>query len=277
MTHPATGGPRSPTLADKVFALIDHHGSPEERRLLKPHAEAVRAFLDHPAVNLNSRRTELDIGLENTLSLKFNLVASGNHSPWSMVDQLASWAPSLQEVAELVLMHRLRCHAGFKVTRSGIEYEIYPYETPDALLARRWGIADPAITRLPVTPYCYGVSSTGTLSAYARVDDVPASELEGATGLHIAVNGLKTRALFHSRRDAGGAWSADKAGIEFLPFPSYLLNTAMQQFALHFSYLVHRGGIRPYGVIGVRGDRRVLYTTLVPRPPKRLHEIPVDA
>lgn len=269
MTVTSAGGAGvPPTLAERVFALVARYGSPEEQQVVRANDAAIKAFLDHPSVQLASRRTELDLGLENAVVLKFNLIASGKGSPWAMVDRFADWAPSLRETSELVLRHKLHCHVGLKVSRKGVEYELYPTETRDGLLAAHWSLdGRPVNTGLPVPPYCYGHSSDGTLSAYSRVDDVAALELEEIVGFEIPSSGLKTRALFHSRRDDAGHWHPGKAGIELLPFPSHLLTAVLQHFSLRFAYLLHRGGSRSYGVIGVKGARQVFYTTLVPRPP----------
>lgn len=257
----------APRLGTLVLDRIATHGSPPERQLVAPHADVIRRFLDHPDVQPFGQRTKLDIGLENQLTLKLNLIATRRASPWAMIDQFAEWAPSLRNISETVIRHRLHCHAGIKVTRDGVEYELYPYETPNGLLARSID-ADLTLDRtgLPAAPYCFGLSSTGTLSAYAQIEKVPASELEEAAGFPIPAQGLRTRALFHSRRGRDGLWVPGKAGIEFLPFPSHLLNQALRHLNLHFSYLLHRGGLRTYGVIGLMGTRQVLYTTMFPRP-----------
>lgn len=263
----AASTPGTPTLSAHLFAMVGRHGSPEERQLLAPYREAISRFLDHPDIQFRSRRTILDIGLENSLVLKFNLMSSEYSSPWAMIDHLAGWEPRLQDISEVVLRHQLRCHVGFKIARSGIEYELYPYETPAKLLATEVFATQAASdTGLPLPPYCYGYTSRGALSAYASLNDVPASELEEVLGTGLPSAGLRTKALFHSRYQANGKWEPDKAGIEFLPFPSHMLNAALSRLHLNFSYLLHRGGRRPYGVIGVKGAREVLYTTLATYP-----------
>lgn len=263
-----------PTPGMRVLALVNQHGSPEEKQLVATHRQTLLRFLDHADTRLwLARHAPLDIGLENRLVLKFNLIAGRRGSPWGLIDAFADWAPALRTLSETVIRHKLHCHAGIKLTPTHAEYELYPYETPDKLLATTVfpGISGEQ-TGLPTLPYCYGYASDGSLSAYAELEDVPAAELETAMGLSLPTAGLRAKALFHSRRSPEGRWTTDKGGIEFLPFPSHLLNTALNHLDLRFSYLLHRGGRRPYGVIGMKGNRHVLYTTLLPRvAPARPH------
>ncbi len=253
------------SLASAVLGMIDQHGSPEERRLASTNQDALKAFLDHPDCQPRPGSNTLDIGLENRLTLKFNLIANKRRSPWGMIEQIGNYSPALRATADEVIRHRIRCHAGIKITPASAEFELYPYETHEGPLASQLGIqADFTQTGLPATPYCYGLSSDDTLSAYAQLESVSASELEQAVGFPLPAANLKTLALFHSKRSPDGRWTPSKAGIEFLPFPSHLLNNVLTHFQLNFAYLIHRGGFRPYGVIGSQGSRQVLYTTLLP-------------
>lgn len=259
-----------PLLSTALLELVGRHGSPEERQLVNAWQADLARFLDHPDVQVNSRRVVLDIGLENRMVLKFNLMASEYASPWGMVDRIGDSIPSLAPLAETVLRHQLRCHVGVKAEPDQFEYELYAYETPDKLLANGlFSSMQVNGTKLPAPAYCYGLSTSGTLSAYANVSDVPAEELEESIGFRLPCDGLKTKALFHSRRQPDGTWRTDKAGIEFLPFPSHMLNAVLTRLDLRFAYLLHRGGNRPYGVIGVKGPRQVFYTTLIPNPAGR--------
>lgn len=263
----------SPSPGSRVLGLIARCGSPEERRMAVLHGNELAAFLDHPDTIRFSRKGSLDVGLENRPVLKFNLIAGVRVSPWGLINEWAERIPRLQEVAELVLRHKLRCHAGIKLSATGVEYELYPYETPERLLAsQQFSAYAPEQTGLPAAPYCFGYTSNGDLSAYADIQGVDAAELEEALGVALPASGLKVNALFHSRWNANGSWRTDKAGIEFMPFPSHMLNAVLAQLNLHFAYLLYRGGTRRYGVIGMHGGRQLLYTTLLPiqalkRPP----------
>lgn len=258
--------PKKLSLSETLIALVNQHGSPEERRLVSTHEPALRAFLDHPDINLQSKKVGLDIGIENQCILKLNHIASPFGSAWGLIDWVCDTQPKLRALGELVLQHKIRCHVGMKLTSSEAEFELYPYETESHII-RDSLFADHGIDncKLPVSPYCYGLTSEGVLSAYASMDNVPAEELEAALGgSRLPHQGLRNKALFHSRRSSSGTWSTDKAGIEFLPFPSHMLNAALSKASFNFSYLIHRGGNRPYGVIGAKDSRRVLYTTLLP-------------
>jgi hypothetical protein len=255
-------------LSQRLFALVGRHGTPQEKRLVEAHRLVLARFLDHPDVRPGSPRNELDIGLENSPVLKFNLIASRFGSPWAMIEQVAQWAPGLVPVADTVIQLRLRCHVGLKLSGSGVEYELYPYETESGDIARRLLPSIPLHnTGLPATPYCYGINSAGDLSAYAEIDGLPTADLETISGWSLPAAGLRTKALFHSRYNPQTGWRSSKAGIEFLPFPSHLINAALSQMNIAYSYLLHRGGKRSYGVIGLLGERQFLYTTLLPRPP----------
>lgn len=263
--------PLAPTrpsgLASRVLALVDNHGSPEERKLVSKHARELAGFLDHPETARFTRHGSLDIGIENRPILKFNLIANDRVSPWPLINDLAESQPALRDLAELVLRHRLRCHVGMKLSPfSEPEYELYTYETQHRLLAK--GIFSgyaPDRTNLPTRLYCFGYSSRGDLSAYADLADVEPAELEAAIGFPLPASGLAVSALFHSRWKRETGWRADKAGIEYKPFPSHMLNAVLSHAHLNFAYLLHRGGIRRYGVIGMHGFRQVLYTTLLPQ------------
>lgn len=262
--HHTPNAPKS--IGNELLGLVTRIGSPEERRLVAAHASELIAFLDHPDTRHFIQRRSLDIGLENRLVLKFNLMASTHVSPLGLINEWAERMPVLQPAAEIVFRHKLRCHAGIKLSPAGVSYELYPYETSGHLLARTLlaGHA-PDESGLPAKPHCFGFASTGEISAYAELHDVDIAELEQALGFTLPAEGLKANALFNSRLNPNGSWRTDKAGIEFLPFPSYLLNRVIASFNLRFSYLLHRGGTRRYGVIGVHGPRQVLYTTLLPR------------
>jgi hypothetical protein len=251
-----------PKLASVLTDMVMQHGSPEERRLIQRHGDALARFLDHPDAQPNNPHTVLDIGLENAPVLKLNLIAK-RHSPWRLIHQMGEEQAQLRSLAETVIRHRLRCHAGIKLTTDAVEYELYAYETPDGLLAREHfpGTGMKACG-LPAAPYCYGYTSTGVLSAYADIPDVAATELEQELGFSLPHQGLKTKALLHSRRNPDGDWQSDKGGLEFLPFPSHMLTAALSRMQPNFSYLLHRGGRRRYGVIGIKGQRQLLYTTL---------------
>lgn len=264
MRHPHNEKPGS--LGSQVVALIERHGSPEERRIASIGKNELLSFLDHPDTLHFTRMGLLDIGLENRPVLKFSLMAGGRTFPLGLINDWAERIPALQEAAETVFRHRLRCHAGIKFSPTGVEYEIYPYETPDCLLANGiFAHHSPSRSGLPVAPYCYGCSSSGALSAYAEIKGVEPSELELPLGFPLPVAGLKANAIFNSRLKPDGSWQTDKAGIEFLPCPSHLLNTMLTHFQLNFAYLLHRGGTRRYVVIGMHGSRQVLYTALLPR------------
>lgn len=256
---------RRPSLGSRVLSLIARHGSPEERRLATTHEKALAAFLDHPDTARFGRHGALEIGLENRPVLKFTLNSSSRVSPWLLINDLAERNPILSDTAELVLRHKLRCHAGIKLSVTGAEYEIYPYETPEKLLATRlFSGFSPDQSSLPAKLYFFGYSSNGELSAYADVREVDTSELETAIGFSLPSGGLAISALLHSRRKPDGSWRADKAGIEFKPFPSHMLNAVLAHMSLNFSYLLYRGGTRRYGIIGIHGTRQVFYTTLTP-------------
>lgn len=258
----------SPLLGAKILALIERHGSPEEKQLADTGRSELTAFLDHPDTLRFARMGLLDIGLENRLVLKLNLMAGRKVSPWGLIHEWAERIPNLRNAAELVFRHKLRCHAGIKLSKAGVEYEIYPYETPDHLLQKNLIPHHAAPDNgLPDQPHCYGCSSTGRLSAYAEIRNINADDLEQALGFSLSASGLKTVALFNSRLNPDNSWRTDKAGIEFLPFPSHLLNKTLTHLNLHFSYLLHRGGSRRYGVIGIHGMRQVLYTTLFMQHP----------
>lgn len=256
----------------QILAMVDRYGSPEEKKLVSRHQTTICRFLEHPdVVTRAARRIQLDIGIENRPVLKFNLIAGRYGSPLSLIDDFANWSPELRVVSETVIQHKLHCHAGIKLTPSQVEYELYPYENSDELLKRTlFSKINFEETGLPTTPYCYGYSSLGQLSAYAEIENVAITELENALAMQLPVAGLKNRALFHSRYMQNGLWKPDKGGIEFLPFPSHLLNLVLNQLDLNFSYLLHRGGNRSYGVVGLKDNRHVLYTTLLPRmtPPQ---------
>lgn len=259
-THPAP-------IEQQVLSLVERHGSPEEKRLATTHGQAICNFLAHPDSRRLTRMGLLDIGLENRLVLKFNLMASSGFSPLGLIHEWAEQHPAMREAAEAVFRHKLRCHAGIKVSGAGVEYEIYPYETPEGLLGN--GIFAPYSPRnaeLPAPILCYGRSSAGALSAYSEIKGVDPAELEQALGISLGTAGLNSTALFNSRLTPEGLWKTDKAGIEFVPCPSHLLNCILARFQLNFSYLLHRGGIRRYIVIGLFGTRQVLYTTLLPVP-----------
>lgn len=261
---PATQPPLGPVL----LSLIERHGSPEERRMIRGCSDELLAFFAHPDAIRFAARGSLDIGLENRLVLKFNLLGQAKGSPWSLIHDWACRMPVFQEIADTVIHHRLRCHAGIRLSAQGIEYELYPYESADQILQN--GIfADfhPEKSGLPLAPHCYGFSSTGALSAYAETADIHLAELEQAAGFRLPAQGLKINALFNSRCNPDGNWRTDKAGIEFTPFPSHLLNAVLGNFNLHFAYLLHRGGTRKYGVVGIHGTRQVLYTTMFPKLP----------
>lgn len=266
LTMPATPTPeRRPSPGSQVLTLIAQHGSPEERHIATAHGKELAAFLDHPDAARFGRNRALDIGLENRPVLKFNLISNSRVSPWLLINDLAERIPALGDTAELVLRHKLRCHAGIKLSATGVEYELYPYETPGRLLATQlFSGFSPDKTSLPAELYCFGYTSNGELSAYADVHEVDSSELEAAIGFSLPSGGLAISALFHSRRKKDGAWRADKAGIEFKPFPSHMLNAVLAHMSLNFSYLLYRGGTRHYGIIGMHGTRQVLYTTLTP-------------
>lgn len=259
----------APGLADRVLGMIDQHGSPEERKVLATGRGELKAFLEHPDTLNFTRRGCLDIGLENRPVLKFNLMAKRQASPWGLINEWADRMPQLAAAAETVFRHKLRCHAGIKLSATGVEYEIYPYETSEQVLANGvFSRFQPEQSGLPTPPHCFGCSSTGELSAYSQTTAVDLAELEEATGFALPASGLKLNAMFNSRLNPDGSWRTDKAGIEFLPFPSYLLNTVLSNFNLRFAYLLHRGGTRRYGVVGVHGTRQVLYTTLLARVPR---------
>ncbi len=265
---PSPAKQTGPLLGARVLAMIEKHGSPEEKRLAATGRDELISFLNHPDTLRFARWGLLDIGLENRLVLKLNLMAGRQMSPWGLIHEWAGRLPNLKDAAELVFRHKLRCHAGIKLSQTGIEYEIYPYETPDHLLQKSLFPHHSAPDDgLPAQPHCYGCSSTGELSAYAEIRNVDADDLENALGFPLSASGLKTVALFNSRLNPDNSWRTDKAGIEFLPFPSHLLNTTLTHFNLHFSYLLHRGGSRRYGVIGAHGMRQVLYTTLFTQHP----------
>lgn len=250
----------------QVLALIERHGSPEERQLITASRDGILAFFRHPDTVRFTRLGALDIGLENRLVLKFNLMGSAKASPWGLINEWSEMMPALGDVADEVFRHRLRCHAGIKISATGIEYELYPYETLDHQLARGiFARYAPGNSGLPLAPHCFGQSSTGALSAYAETTDILVQELEEALGFQLPAHGLKINALFNSRLQPDGSWKTDKAGIEFRPFPSHMLNCVLGNLNLHFAYLLHRGGVRKYGVVGVHGSRQVLYTTLFPK------------
>lgn len=249
-----------------MLALIERHGSPEERRLAEAASAQILAFFQHPDTVRFTRLDALDIGLENRPVLKFNLLGSAKASPWGLINHWSERMPALQEVADEVFRHKLRCHAGIKISGAGVEYELYPYETPDHQLARGiFARHEPWRSGLPLAPHCFGQSSTGELSAYAETPDILIPELEEAAGFKLPAHGLKVNALFNSRLNPDGSWRTDKAGVEFRPFPSHMLNCVLGNFNLNFAYLLHRGGVRKYGVVGVHGSRQVLYTTLFPK------------
>lgn len=259
-----------PDLGPQILGVVRQHGSPEERRMVEAAQAELLAFFSHPDTVRFTRLGCLDIGLENQLVLKFNLMGQAKISPWGLINEWSERMPVLQEVADTVLRYKLRCHAGIKLTTRGVEYELYPYETADHQLASGiFARHAPAKSGLPLAAHCFGCSSTGALSAYAETTGVDVAELEQAAGFKLPAQGLKVNALFNSRLNPDGSWRTDKAGIEFSPFPSYLLNAVLGNFNLRFAYLLHRGGTRKYGVVGVHGPRQVLYTTLLPQPPAR--------
>lgn len=249
-------------LSSALMEMVLQHGSPEERRLIERHASALTRFLDHPDALPNTPHTLLDIGLENAPVLKLNLIAMRN-SAWRLIHQVGEEHPQLQSLAETVIRHRLRCHVGIKLMADTVEYELYAYETAEGLLAgEHFHGSGMEACGLPSPPYCYGYTSTGMLSAYADIPDIDAAELEHELGFTLPYNGLRAKALLHSRRNANGKWQSDKAGLEFRPFPSHMLTAALGRMQLNFAYLLHRGGRRRYGVIGIKGHRQLLYTTL---------------
>lgn len=259
-THPAP-------IEQQVLALVERYGSPEEKRLISTHGQSICDFLSHPDSRRLTRMGLLDIGLENRLVLKFNLMASSGFSPLGLIHEWAENHPAMLDAAEAVFRHKLRCHAGIKVSATGVEYEIYPYETPEGLLAKSiFAPWSPQNSELPAPVLCFGRSSTGALSAYAEIKGVDPGELEQALGMTLGTAGLNSTALFNSRLTSDGRWKADKAGIEFVPCPSHLLNSILGRFHLNFAYLLHRGGMRRYIVIGLFGSKQILYTTLLPVP-----------
>lgn len=256
----------APTLSSSLIEAVLKHGSPEERRLVSVHRTALTELLEHPDARPGNPYTYIEIGLENTLVLKLNVIAR-RASPWALIHQLSEQQPQLQALAETVIRHRLHCHAGIKLTPQKAEYELYAHETKDRLLQRElFAEAGLESCGLPSPPYLYGLTSEGELSAYSDIQGTPASELEMEMGYSLPHEGLKTRALLHSRQDIKGQWHADKGGLQFLPFPSHMLNATLMKMNLHFSYLLHRGGRRRYGIIGIKGQRQVFYTTLFAGP-----------
>ncbi len=268
-TPPSSG--RGQSLAAWILGRIDAHGTLGEQLLIVGAVrEELRRFLDHPDTLRFARLNSLEVGLENQPVLKFNLMATHRMSPWGLINEWTERIPLLREVGEHVLRHKLKCHAGLKLTEQGVEYELYPCEVagkpPAADLFARYM---PGRAELPAPIHCFGYSSTGSLSAYAEVRDVEKSELEEAIGFPLPASGLQVNALFNSRLLASGKWRTEKGGIEFTPFPSHMLNAVLEHFNLYFSCLLHRGGARQYGIVGMHGQRKVLYTRLFPLPPRK--------
>lgn len=254
--------------------MTNQHGSPEERQLLRRHQESLRTFLDHPDVRPANPGIKLEIGLENSLVLKFTALARRT-SPFGLIHQIGEHHPSMQRLAETIIQHKLHCHAGIKLTPEQLEHEFYVYDSDTGVLQsegfvdEQWGNCG-----LPQPPLFFGHSSTGTISAYAAIAATDSVELEQEMGLKLPSAGLKIKTLLHSRRMPNGEWKADKAGLEITPFPSHTLNAALGNMRLNFSYLIHRGGSRHYGVIGMKGHRQVFYTALLPKSPKKIIATP---
>lgn len=258
----------TPPLARWLLARVEANGTPEELALVDACRPELQHFLNHPDTQRIARKGALEVGLENRQVLKLNLMAGVRYSPWGLIDNLADHIPRFREIAEYVLRYRIKCHVGLKLTPKGVEYELYPCEVdgkpPAAALFER---QVPGRAPLPAPIHCFGYSSSGSLSAYAEVKNVDKAELEALLGFTLPSAGLRINALFNSRLLPDGDWHTEKAGIEFTPFPSHLINTVLEHFELRFACLLHRGGSRKYGIVGVHGGRKVLYTRLFPLRP----------
>lgn len=261
LAHPRT--PLSKTLINQVLT----HGSPEERRLIETHGLALAGFLDHPDIQLHSKRAHLEMVLENRIALSFNMITTPHSASWGLIDQIGAWAPSLRNLSETILRHKLRSHVGIKIRPDLVEYELYVYETQDHLLSTK--IFPEIKTKPPGLPgsvHCYGYTSSETLSAYAITPIRDAAGSEETDALQLFCEGIRSTTLFNSKRRPDGTWITNRLGIELIPFPSHILNAVLAQLDLRFSYLLYRGGTRPYGIVGITGSRQALRTNLIPQP-----------
>lgn len=255
--------PLSKALIDQVLT----YGSPEERRLIETHRTVLAEFLDHPDIQLHSKRAHLEIVLENRIALSFNIITTTRSAPWGLIDQIGIWAPSLRNLSETILRHKLHSHVGIRIKPDLVEYELYVYESPDHLLSTT---VFPEIKTkpagIPGNVHCYGYTSSETLSAYTITPIRDAAGSEETDALQLPCEGIRSTTLFNSKRRPDGTWITNRIGIELIPFPSHILNAVLAQLDLRFSYLLYRGGTRPYGIVEITGSRQALHTNLIPQP-----------
>lgn len=258
----------APTLAARLIAGVEKHGSPTERKLIATGQEQLRRFLDHPDLRRPRARYFLEATIENREALTFMFAPPPGFQRYALIDSVGEWAPGLRLLSEEIIRRKLPAHASLSLAPEGIQFGLRVVAGPE-------GISDPLLPLLKATPPPTSRDVRALeINAAGRLRLLAASEPPSTTGARLSGLLAGAQCQCHGldvlEYQAGtGKWGSVHQLLVISPFPSYLLNARLLDEQHGFAYLLQRGGTRSHALIRADKERTTLTTPLLPVPPRK--------
>jgi hypothetical protein len=217
--------------------LVGTHGTLSEQQLIQRWRAELEAFLQPAERQLLNRALGLEIGIEDTLSLKLTLKSHSLGAVPTLLAMMQS-SPIHARWGEYILQHNLRFHCGIKLTPDRFSKEIYAYPKEYSAIQDILGDTLFADAAKRIIPLGIGIDDQRGYSMYFDARETTwVDTLRMELGL-ADWHGAKLWAWQQARYD-GEKLLPGKTALELTPLPLPVLARCISHYPFpFFRYLI---------------------------------------
>lgn len=225
----------------QIEQLVGKHGSLAEKQLIQRWKVEIDRFLSPATRQLLNKSLELELGIEDTLSLKI-ILKSRHIGPVTTLLAILEDCPNLKSWGGYLLSQQLRFHCGIKLTPERFSRELYFYPSNHAELStdikKQLGNNPFSQALNDIRPLGIGINDQQGLSMYFTATD---TNWVSALQQELGVTDWQASHLWawQQLRFDGKQLIAGKTGLELAPLNAQILARFISHYPFpYFRYLI---------------------------------------